>query len=197
MLTTLSTLKTRLAIDQADPQYDAILTNALRALSARFDKENKRTLARTENATFEFDPRDTELSPPCYPIESVTKFETKSSEATGWQEISPAPDFLLRSSRIISLAAPLNPQLSPLNPQLARVTCTGGYVLPGTLPAPGQTPLPDEQAAVEQIAYWFQNREHLGLKTYWPSGAAYQQFAALDLLAPVQATLAHHRRWSI
>ena len=30
-----------------------------------------------------------------------------------------------------------------------------GYVVPGTVPAPGQTPLPDdlEQAAVEQIAY--------------------------------------------
>jgi hypothetical protein len=201
MLTTLSTLKSRLAIDQANPQYDDLLTSAIKSLSARFDKETNRTLARTENATFEFGPRDTELSPPCYPIESVTKFETKTSEASGWQEVSPAPDFLLRSSCIISLGAPLNPQLSPLNPQLARVTYSGGYILPGdgsqlsTLNF--QLPSDLEQAAVEQIAYWFQNREHLGLKTYWPSGAAYQQFAALDLLAPVQATLAHHRRWSI
>ena len=115
MLTTLSTLKSRLAIDQANPQYDDLLTSAIKSLSARFDKETNRTLARTENATFEFHPRDTELSPPCYPIESVTKFETKSSEASGWQEVSPAPDFLLRSSCIISLGAPLNPQLSPLN----------------------------------------------------------------------------------
>jgi hypothetical protein len=82
---------------------------------------------------------------------------------------------------------------------IARVTYTGGYILPGTDPAPGQTPLPDdlEQACVEQVAYWFQNREHLGLKTYWPSGAAYQQFAALDLLDSVKTTLAHHRRWSL
>jgi hypothetical protein len=198
MLTTLSTLKTRLAIDQADPQHDVVLTNALRALSARFDKETNRTLARTENATFEFDPRDTELSPPCYPIESVTKFETKTSEASGWQEVAPAPDFLLRSSCIISLGAPLNPQLSPLSPQLARVTYSGGYLLPGdgsqlsTLNF--QLPSDLEQAAVEQIAYWFQNRDRLGLKTFWPSGDAYRQFAALDLLAPVQAVLSHHRR---
>ncbi|HWX22592.1 MAG TPA: hypothetical protein VN578_22040 [Candidatus Binatia bacterium] len=61
------------------------------------------------------------------------------------------------------------------------------YVLPGTSSAPGQTALPDdlEQAAVEQVAYWFQNREHLGLKTYWPSDVAYNQFAALDLPQPV------------
>ena len=199
MLTQLSTLKSRLAIDQANPQYDDLLTSAIKSLSARFDKETNRTLTRTENATFEFDPRDTELSPPCYPIESVTKFETKTSEASGWQEISPAPDFLLRSGCIISLAGPVNPQLSTLNPQLARLAYTGGYILPGTdpaPPAPPASPLPPdlEQAAVEQIAYWFQNRERLGLKTFWPSGDAYRQFAALDLLAPVQATLAHHRR---
>jgi hypothetical protein len=112
MLTTLSTLKTRLAIDQADPQYDVVLTNALRALSARFDKETNRTLARTENATFEFDTRDTELSPPCYPIESITKFETKTSEASGWQEQSPTPEFLIRSGCIISFCPPFS--LQPL-----------------------------------------------------------------------------------
>jgi hypothetical protein len=201
MLTTLATLKSRLAIDQANPQYDDLLTSAIKSLSTRFDKETNRTLARTESATFEFDPRDTELSPPCYPIESVTKFETKSSEATGWQEISPTPDFLIRSGCIISLAAPFNSQLSTLSPQLARVTYSGGYLLPGSPPPPDPPVaacqgLPDdlEQAAVDQIAYWFQNRERLGLKTFWPSGDAYRQFAALDLLAPVQAVLSHHRR---
>jgi hypothetical protein len=44
---------------------------------------------------------------------------------------------------------------------------------------------------------WFQNREHLGLKTYWPSGAAYQQFATFHLLDSVKATLSHYRRWSL
>jgi hypothetical protein len=31
----------------------------------------------------------------------------------------------------------------------------------------------------------------------WPSGAAYLQFAALDLLDSVKATLSHYRRWSL
>jgi hypothetical protein len=157
MITQLATLKSRLQILPTDTTYDALLTTAIRALSARFDKETNRTLARTENATFEFDPQDTELCPPCYPIETVTKFETKSSELTGWIEVS-AVQYVIRHSCIISLQTPLNLQLSTFNLQLARVSYTGGYVLPGTTPAAGQTPLPDdlEQAAVEQIAFWFQ-----------------------------------------
>ena len=49
-------------------------------------------------------------------------------------------------------------RLSTINSQLStcRLTYTGGYVLPGDTPGPGQTPLPDdlEQAAVEQCAAW-------------------------------------------
>ena len=75
---------------------------------------------------------------------------------------------------------------------VARLTYTGGYVLPGTTPQSGQIALPDdlEQAAVEQVAFWFQNRDRLGLKTHWPSGDAYRQFATQDLLDSVQAVLA-------
>ena len=91
MLTQLPTLKARLAIDDLNVQYDDLLTNALEATSARFDKETNRTLARTENLTQEFDPADTEILAACYPIESVSKFETKTSESSGWQEIQPPP----------------------------------------------------------------------------------------------------------
>ena len=48
MLTQLSTVKARLALTVTD--YDGILTNAIKAVSDRFDKETNRTLARTENA---------------------------------------------------------------------------------------------------------------------------------------------------
>jgi hypothetical protein len=37
MLTTLSTLKSRLPIPEADTTNDALLTSAIKALSARFD----------------------------------------------------------------------------------------------------------------------------------------------------------------
>ena len=59
MLTQLSTVKTRLAIDEFDLTYDTILTNAINAISSRFDKETNRTLARTVNITQEFDATDT------------------------------------------------------------------------------------------------------------------------------------------
>jgi hypothetical protein len=195
MLTQLTTIKARLQILDTDNTYDALLSNAIKAISARFDKETGRTLARTENATFEFPADAGEICPPCYPIESASKFETKSTEAEGWQEQT-GINYLIRAGCVLSLLSSLSSLPSPAQ---GRVTYTGGYVLPGTPPTAGQTLLPDdlEQAAVEQVAFWFQNREHLGLKTYWPAGVAYQQFAALDLLDSVKAVLAHHTRWSL
>jgi hypothetical protein len=134
MLTTLPTLKFRLALAPADTTYDALLTAAISSVSARFDRETNRTLARTENATHEFDPGDTEILVPCYPIESVAKFELKTSESAGWLEQTHVV-YLIRHSCIISLPSGLCSLSSVLS--LARVTYTGGYVLPGSpLPAP-------------------------------------------------------------
>src|SRR5215510_10463777 len=88
MLTQLSTVKSRLGIEEFDVQYDGILTNAIRAVSARFDKECNRTLARTVDAVEEFDTEEREIGVACYPIETVSKFELKSNEAEGWVEQS-------------------------------------------------------------------------------------------------------------
>src|SRR5436190_23361612 len=108
MLTQLDTVKVRLAIDPLDVEFDDLLTSAIDAVSFRFDKETNRTLARTTDATFEFDASDTEISVPCYPVESVSKFETKTSESTGWiEQIS--VDYLIRQSCIISLSNNFGP----------------------------------------------------------------------------------------
>src|SRR4051794_38502180 len=107
MLSTLDTLKARLAIDAINVQYDDLLTNTLLALSARFDAETNRTLGRTVDATFEFDADNTEISVPCYPIESVSKFELKTTEAEGWVERT-GVDHLIRNQCIISLHSPLS-----------------------------------------------------------------------------------------
>jgi len=198
MLAALSTIKSRLQLLDTDTTYDALLTSAIEAISARFDKETNRTLARTENATDEFDAADTELTVSCYPIETVTKFETKTTESEGWIE-HPTPHYLIRRGCVISLASAINYQPSTINGALARITYTGGYVLPGTTPGPGQTPLPPdiEHAAIEQLAFWFQNRDKQGLKTNWPKDIAYLQFATQDLLESVAAVLEKHRRWTL
>src|SRR2546422_6596683 len=146
MLTQLSTVKSRLALTVTD--YDDLLTNAIKAVSARFDKECNRNLARTTAATHEFDASDTEILPPCYPMEAVTKFELKSNETDGWIEQT-GVQYLLRRQCVVSISTPINYQLSTINSPLARMTYTGGYVLPGDTPDAGQTALPDdlEQAA--------------------------------------------------
>ena len=196
MLAELASLKARLAIDPLNVEFDDLLTNTLLALSARLDAETNRTLARTVDATYEFDATDTEISPPCYPIESVTKFELKTTEAEGWIEQTDV-DYLIRNKCIISLHSPL----STVNSQLStcRITYTGGYLPPGDTPSAGQTPLPPdlEQAVIEQAAAWFLRRDMLGLDTSWPKGGILQRFSKLDLLLPVQQVITRHRRWRL
>src|SRR5438067_5615183 len=102
MLTQLSTVKSRLNIDEFDLQYDTILTNAINAISFRFDKETNRTLARTAGITQEFSADDTEICLVCYPFESLTRFELKTTEAEGWIEQT-GIDFLIRNRCVLSL----------------------------------------------------------------------------------------------
>ena len=193
MLTQLSTIKLRLAIDEFNVQYDTLLTNAINAVSTRFDQECNRTLARTIDALHEFPADDLEILPPLYPIESVTKFELKENETDGWTEQTDI-EFLIRFNCVISLNNPLS--TIHHQPLQARVTYTGGYVLSGTTPSAGQTPLPDdlEQAAVEQVAAWFQNRDKLGLVRIWLHQGTYEQFSQLDLLPQVRAVLKRYER---
>jgi hypothetical protein len=54
MLTQLSTLKTRLALLDTDTTCEALLVAAIKSVSARFDLECNRTLARSVDATYEF-----------------------------------------------------------------------------------------------------------------------------------------------
>jgi hypothetical protein len=191
MLTQLTTIKSRLALTITD--YDTLLTNAIKAVSARFDNECNRIFARAADATEEFGAEEIELRPARYPVESVSKFELKADETGGWVEQT-GIECLIRHACVLSLAAPLG-----TFHEQGRVTYTGGYVLPGDTVGAGQTPLPDdiEQAAVEQIAYWYRNRDKLGLLRSWPHQGTYETFAQLHLLIEVKAVLRKYERWSI
>src|SRR6266446_1143663 len=111
MLTLLSTVKSRLALNVTD--YDDLLTSAIKAVSERFDKECNRNLAHTTAATHEFDVNDTEILPPCYPVEAVTKFELKATETDGWSEQT-GVQYLLRRQCVVSLSSPLSTPHSAL-----------------------------------------------------------------------------------
>src|SRR5580765_7418955 len=107
MLVQLATVKARLEIAPADTSKDDLLTRAIEAVGVRFDRECNRTLARTVDATQEFEAGDTEIIARCYPIEAVTKFELKVSETEGWVEQTGAR-YVVRQTCIISLSTPLS-----------------------------------------------------------------------------------------
>src|ERR1700704_2985222 len=116
MLTTLATVKARLGIDEFDLSSDAILTNAINAISVRFDKETNRTLARTTTATQEFSADDTEICLVCYPVESVMKFELKQNETEGWIEQT-GVEYLIRRRCVLTLHQPFSIQPSAFSLQ--------------------------------------------------------------------------------
>ena len=198
MLTTVERLKPRLKLLPSDEADDTLLENCIKAVSGRFAKECNRVFGRAENALYEFPADRMEIIPALLPIASVSKWETKEDETAGWVEVSDVRYLLKKFSRagvmegsLISLKASLGSA-----DLLARITYTGGYVLPGTEPAEGQIALPDEieQAAIEQCAYWYQNRDRLGLVSISGDGGAIQQFAQLDLLPSIKPLLKKYER---
>jgi hypothetical protein len=198
MLAQLDKVKARLGL--ADSSMDEMITRAIEAVSVRFDRECNRMLARTVGAAEEFDGDDTEIRVRSYPIETVTGFELKTSEAGGWVQQT-VSSYLVRRSCVISLSQPLSAVAPTAFSSLGigRVTYTGGYVLPGTTAGTGQTALPVdlESAAIEQVSAWFQQRDKLGLIRYWPSGGTYLVFIQLPLLPQVSATLRTYQRWCV
>jgi hypothetical protein len=181
-------------LDAFEATYDALLLRAIVAFSARFDRETNRTLARMENATCEFPIRDTQILVSCYPIEIVSKFETKSSESEGWVE-QPGVDYLILGRCLIALRTPL--RAPGCGAGIARVTYTGGYLVPESPDLPAATRLPAEleQAAIEQVAFWFQTREKVGVTRQWPKGGSYEEFADPDLLPSVRSILERYTRF--
>jgi len=78
------------------------------------------------------------------------------------------------------------------------VTYTGGYVLPGTDAEAGQTALPKdiELAALEQVAYWYQNKDRLGINNVAAEGGgSINRFYTYDLAPDVEGTLKPYIRF--
>lgn len=198
MLTQLVTVKKRLGIALADVTFDEALTRAIEAISARFDGECNRTLARTVDITQEFCADEIEIPAICYPIEVVTGFEIRSTVKAGWVAQA-SVDYNVRSNCVISLAVPLVPHPPACVPSVARVTYTGGYVAPGVVVGAGQTALPAdlEWAAVEEVTGWYQQRDKVGLLREWPSGGTYLSLSQLPMLPEVSAILRRYQRWAV
>ena len=192
MLTQLTTVKSRLGLEQFDPTDDALLTNIIKHVSARFAAECNRIFDYGQSLTYEFRADDTQIVVDHPPIESVSQFDLKSSESEGWI-VQSGVEYLLSPQRsLVELAEPLGSVR-----QLGRVTFTGGYVLPGATPTGNQIALPDdiEQCCLDQVAYWYSRRSQLGLLSISSEAGIVQQFQSTDLLPQVRATLKHYERW--
>jgi hypothetical protein len=48
---------------------------------------------------------------------------------------------------------------------------------------------------VEQVAFWFQNKDKLGQIRSWPASGNYVQLADTDLLPAVRSALLRHTRF--
>jgi len=194
MLTQLLTLKIRLGLEAFDPTDDVTLLNLVKLVSARFSAECNRVFDYGAGITFEFRGDQLNIAVNRPPIQSVTQFELKSTEAEGWLVQSNIDYVLSPTKVIIELAQPLGSSR-----QLGRVTYTGGYVLPGTAASGNQIALPDEieLACLEQAAYWYQRRAQLGLVSISSDSGLVQQYQSADLLPQVQAVLRRWGRWLV
>lgn len=200
MLTTITSVKARLGIDTADVKDDALLTNLIALVSARVENECNRTFGYAQNVTDDFEGDETELRVSHYPIDETQTVSyqllTKASE--GWQTLDQA-EYVLRRKCVVSLLSRLGEWKMVL-----RLQYSGGYVLPdaSSVVPGGSTPpnLPDDLqfACVEQITYWYQNKDHLGLKSITAGGQAggsISHVGNLDLLPIVSATLSRYERF--
>jgi hypothetical protein len=188
----LTTVKKRLGLTPSDVQDDAILTNTIKAVGGRFARECNRQFDYSATATFEFRADEHDIVVDRFPIKDVDTFHLKSNETDGWVEQTDIVYLLNSTKSIIELSIPLG-----TSRQVARVTFAGGYVLPGGTVGEGQTALPFEieQAAVEQVVYWYQNRERLGLASISGEGGSVSQSATMNLLPNVVAVLRQYERY--
>lgn len=189
MLAQLATLKTRLGL--SDTTDDALLTSWLQWASTWFEQETNRQFARTEGELYEFGADRVEISVPRYPIEAVIAFDLYDPSPGIWRPQSGVAYTPLLSAGVISLEGPIGGSR-----ERARVLYTGGYVLPGATVEDGQTALPTaiEQACIEQVAFWYQQRHRLGMTSVSGAGGSSATQPDLDLLPSVRATLQPYRR---
>jgi hypothetical protein len=192
MLTTLSTLKTRLGLDLFDTTNDPVLTSLLAHVSARFAAECNRVFDYGAGLTYEFRADQMNVVVDHPPIQAVAQFDLKSTESEGWLLQSSISYLLSPTRSVIELAQPLGSSR-----QFGRVTYTGGYILPGNSPTGNQIALPDdlEQVCIEQVAYWYQRRAQLGLVSLSSGDNIVQKYLSSDLLPQVKAVLSHYERW--
>src|SRR6266480_7945213 len=94
MLTQLATIKSRLGLDPFDTAGEPLLTSLLKHVSARFAAECNRIFDYGAGLTYEFRADQLNILVDHPPVELVTQFHLKTTEAEGWS-LQSAIDYLL------------------------------------------------------------------------------------------------------
>src|SRR2546425_11365785 len=107
MLAQLASIKARLGLEPFAPDDDALLTNLLKHVSARFAAECNRIFDYGTGLTHEFHAEQTSIIVDRPPIESVSAFHVKSTEAERWIEQTAIDYVLLPRRSVVELPQPL------------------------------------------------------------------------------------------
>jgi hypothetical protein len=187
LLIAIATLRARCGLTGTTD--DSALQRAIEATGALFEAHINRDLARTVGVTHIVRANTREILLPRCPVEAVTTFELKYSEADAWATLTNVTHVIDPLPGIVSLAS-----AQAGAGALLRITYTGGYRLPADVA--GTYYLPDAltAAATEQAAWFYQHR-HAGRLTGTPGASpSVKQTQERALLESVEAMLAPFRR---
>lgn len=201
MLTTIAALKLRLGIQDSDVKDDDLMNAAIAALSSRIEDRCNRKFGYAVNVQQEFEADSMQIVVANYPINEAQPitFQYRRTAAEGWLNAQNV-DYLVNGGCIISLHS-----LIGSRSMQARVIYSGGYVLPDMDPVAGVDALPAdiENAVIEQLAFWFQNKSHLGASAVAGQGGSvsFRGLAGFakeaSFLPGVQDVVDQHERWNM
>ncbi len=166
------------------------------AFAERAERETSRKFAtQTVTEYFDVEPGQSSIRLSHYPISSVTGvWEDPDGEFDASIDLIPADDYDIRG---MGSRGVLRMRFRPFLPGegVLKVTYTGGvgYMTEGV----GGVPSDLRNAAVRQVAYWYQRRASLGVTGESVGGASVSIMAAQDLLEDVRRVLGNYRPVSL
>lgn len=192
MLTTIIAARRRLRLpDTADDDW---LDAAIKWSTGHIEGVCNRDFGLVAGAVQNFAGGDCAVLLRRYPVASLDGVDIQNRDT--WDPLTLADlDYTLDAeSGVLQWATPLG------GPDgIARVTYTGGYVLPGDEITAGQIALPAdlEVACLELVANWYQRRDQLGLTSVSAGGGSATQIVGLNLLPLVKESIEPYRRMKL
>lgn len=188
LITTKDNIKKLLGITN-DTDNDLLLVSIALAVSAHIEKYLRRQIESKERTRFfDVESRQSVFSLDAYPVSACAVYNDYDRLFSS-NTVVPSSDYSVAAETGLLVVDKFT---LTAGPQMLKVVYTGG------LAASQQTlesSYPDiEQAARIQGAYWFQNRNKLGIVGEGMAGASITHYQKFELLPTVKEILQPHRR---